>query len=173
MHASEERYRSLVQSSPDLIFEMDGRGVYTFYSDRTEDVIGWLPGELIGHPFTEFIDLSAFPDAAVRLRQIAANPGKPFTDRLILRHRDGRRIPFEVSVVGQVGDDGELVAIRGVARDISERERLELELRASEERYRFLVENAPDIVFATDAADAIPVHLGHDRAGDGLATPTS
>jgi PAS domain S-box-containing protein len=150
VRSSEERYRSLVQSSPDLIFEMDGRGVYTFYSDRTEDVIGWLPGELIGHSFTEFIDLEAFPQARERLAEIAANPGRPSTDRLLIRHKDGHRIPFEVSVVGQVDDGGRLVAIRGVARDIGERERLELELRASEERYRFLVENAPDIVFSAD-----------------------
>ena len=150
VHESEERYRSLVQSSPDLIFEMDGHGIYTFYSDRTEDVIGWLPGELIGHPFTEFIDLEAFPQAPQRLAEIAANPGRPSTDRLLLRHKDGHKIPFEVSVVGQVDDKGELTAIRGVARDISERERLELELRSSEERYRFLVDNAPDIVFSAD-----------------------
>ncbi len=148
---SEVRYRSLVQSSPDLIFEMDGRGVYTFYSDRTEDVIGWLPDELIGHSFTEFIDIAAFPQARERLAEIAANPGRPSTDRLLIRHKDGHKIPFEVSVVGQVDDAGQLVAIRGVARDISERERLELELRSSEERYRFLVENAPDIVFSADA----------------------
>ncbi len=151
VHESEERYRSLVQSSPDLIFEMDGRGIYTFYSDRTKEVIGWLPNELIGHSFTEFIDLEAFPQARERLAEIAANPGHPSTDRLLIRHKDGHRIPFEVSVVGQVDDGGQLVAIRGVARDISERERLELELRSSEERYRFLVENAPDIVFSADA----------------------
>ena len=106
VHESEERYRSLVQSSPDLIFEMDGRGVYTFYSDRTEDVIGWLPGELIGHSFTEFIDIEAFPQARERLAEIAANPGRPSTDRLLIRHKDGRKIPFEVSVVGQVDDAG-------------------------------------------------------------------
>src|SRR5262249_41971705 len=116
LSSSEARYRSLVQSSPDLIFEMDGGGGYTFYSGRTEEVMGWRPEELIGHPFTEFVALAEFPDAAGRLLQIAENPGKPFTDRLILRHRDGRRIPFEVSVVGQV-EGGSLVAIRGVARD--------------------------------------------------------
>ena len=48
-------------------------------------------------------------------------------------------------------DDGRLSAIHGVARDISERERLERELRESQERYRFLVENSPDVVFSTDA----------------------
>ncbi len=149
LEASEERYRGLVQSSPDLIFEMDGRGIYRFYSDRAEEVIGWRPEDLIGHQFTEFVDMASFPQAAQRLEEIAANPGRPSTDRLTIRHRDGHLVPFEVSVVGQV-DDGKLVAIRGVARDISERERLERELRSSEARYRFLVENAPDVVFSTD-----------------------
>ncbi|HEU0242548.1 MAG TPA: PAS domain S-box protein [Candidatus Limnocylindrales bacterium] len=152
LRASEERYRGLVQSSPDLIFEMDGDGVYTFYSDRTEEVIGWSPEEMIGRPFTDFIDMEAFPQAAQRLAEISANPGKPSTDRLLIRHKsNGRKIPFEVSVVGQVDETGRLQAIRGVARDISERERLENQLRASEERYRFLLENAPDIVFSMDA----------------------
>ena len=152
LSSSEERYRGLVQSSPDLIFEMDGNGIYTFYSDRTEEVIGWSPGEMIGRPFTDFIDMEAFPHAAQRIAEIAANPGKPSTDRLLIRHKHGgRKIPFEVSVVGQVDELGELAAIRGVARDISERERLENQLRASEERYRFLVENAPDVVFSADA----------------------
>jgi PAS domain S-box-containing protein len=151
LESSEERYRGLVQSSPDLIFEMNPDGVYTFYSDRTEDVIGWRPEELVGHNFTEFVDMSAFPQARDRLGEIAATPGTPSTDRLLIRHKNGRLMPFEVSVVGQVDDDGRLEAIRGVARDIGERERLELELRASEARYRFLVENAPDVVFSIDA----------------------
>ncbi len=158
MEASEERYRGLVQSSPDLIFEMDGNGVYTFYSDRTVEVIGWRPDELIGHPFVEFVDMAAFPQAAERLAEIAANPGRPSTDRLLIRHKDGPYMPFEVSVVGQVDEDGRLEAIRGVARDIGERERLERELRASEARYRFLVENAPDVVFSV-AADTRFVYL--------------
>jgi PAS domain S-box-containing protein len=151
LESSEERYRGLVQSSPDLIFEMNAEGVYTFYSDRTEEVIGWRPEELVGHQFAEFVDMSAFPHAAERLAEIAANPGRPSTDRLLIRHKAGNLMPFEVSVVGQVDDEGRLEAIRGVARDIGERERLELELRASEARYRFLVENAPDVVFSIDA----------------------
>ena len=152
VEASEARYRGLVQSSPDLIFEMDGNGVYTFYSDRTEEVIGWSPGELIGRPFSDFVVMASFPRAAERLAEIAASPGTPSTDRILIRHKaDGRSIPFEVSVVGEVDEAGRLQAIRGVARNIGERERLERQLRASEERYRFLVENAPDVVFSADA----------------------
>src|SRR4029079_42980 len=52
-------------------------------------------------------------------------------------------------VVGVLAEDG-LAAIHGVGRDISERERLQTALRRSEGRYRFLIENSPDVVFATD-----------------------
>ena len=168
VHESEERYRSLVQSSPDLIFEMDGRGVYTFYSDRTEDVIGWLPDELIGHSFTEFIDIEAFPQARERLAEIAANPGRPSTDRLLIRHKDGRKIPFEVSVVGQVDDAGSSSPIRGVARDISERERLELELRVVRGALPVPRRERAGHRVQRRRRDPLPVHLGHDRAAHGL-----
>src|SRR5438876_471472 len=79
------------------------------------------------------------------------------TARYLLKHRDGRRIPFEVSTRGVVVD-GTFDGIHGSARDMSERDRLERELRESEERYRFLVENSPDIIFSTDA-DGIFTYL--------------
>ena len=47
---------------------------------------------------------------------------------------------------------GRFAGIHGSTRDISERERLERELRESEERYRYLVASSPDLVLLTDAA---------------------
>ena len=73
---------------------------------------------------------------------LAADPDSELTNRIMLRAADGRVLPFEVSSVG-VRRDGVFTGIQGAARDITERERLERELRDSEERYRFLVENAP------------------------------
>ena len=72
-----------------------------------------------------------------------------------------------------------MVGINGVARDISERLRLERELSQSEERYRFLVQNSPDIVFSTDAegrftflSDAIERVTGY-RVGGRRSASTS
>ena len=96
----------------------------------------------------------------------AASPAGPQTYTVGLRTADGHHKPFEVSTVALV-EDGEIAALYGVARDISERQRLERELRESEERYRFLVQSSPDLIWTTDAngfvtfvSDAIRSILG-------------
>ncbi len=149
LRESEARYRSLVQSSPDVIFAMDGEGRYTFFSDRATELTGWTPDELIGRHFGEVVDLATFPEAPDEFERFTREPGKPSTSRISLRHKDGHLTPFEVSALGQV-EDGKLVAVRGVARDISERVRLERELQGSEQRYRYLVQSSPDLVWVTD-----------------------
>ncbi len=150
LRESEERYRSVIQSSPDLIWATNRSGRYVFVSDRVRDLLGWEPEEVLGRPFREFIDAASVEDANEEWARLAGEPGRTKTQRLDLRHRDGSTRPFEVSSVAVVRD-GQVENVYGVARDIAERERLEAELRESEERYRFLVENSPDVIYATDA----------------------
>src|SRR6185312_14048470 len=72
------------------------------------------------------------------------------TSRIDFLHGDGRPIPLEINVVGSMRD-GALSAIHGVARDVSERERLERELHESEARFRQLVQTSPDVIYRCDA----------------------
>src|SRR4029078_1307188 len=78
------------------------------------------------------------------------NPGSVYTARLDFRGGDGRAVPVEINVIGHL-EDGQLSAIHGVARDISERERLEHDLQASEARFRNLVQTTPDVIYRCDA----------------------
>ena len=73
--------------------------------------------------------------------------------------------PFEVTA-SAMRIDGEFSGVHGSARDIRERERLERELRESEERYRYLVQSSPDLVWMTDEAGAV-----HVRVRPGPADP--
>ena len=154
LRESEERYRSVIQSSPDLIWATNRSGRYVFVSDRVRDLLGWEPEEVLGRPFRDFIDQASVDSANDDWTRLAGEPGRTRTQRLDLRHRDGSIRPFEVSSVAVVRD-GQVENVYGIARDIAERERLEGELRESEERYRFLVENSPDVIYATDAAGQI------------------
>ncbi len=149
LRASEERYRTLASSSPDLVFATDAAGHYTFLSDRAATTLGWDIEESIGKHFMSFIAPGWEATAMESYETIVADPGRVHSTRVDFIDGAGRPVPLEINVVGVTGDDG-LLAIHGVARDISERERLQLELQRSEERYRFLVENSPDIIFAAD-----------------------
>ncbi len=146
---SEERYRTLASSSPDIVFATDAAGYWTFLSDRADTMLGWDIPTKIGQHFSEAIAPPSLDATVATYQAIVADPTVVRQLRVEFIHADGHPFPLEVSVVGVLGEDG-LAAIHGVGRDVSERERLQGQLRRSEERYRFLVENSPDVVFATD-----------------------
>lgn len=149
LRESEERYRFLVENAPDIIFSIDTAGNLIYVSESVHRALGYPPEELVGRPFRDIIHYADPSQAGLRWSEMEADPSLEITSRLMLIHRDGRRLPFEASSRGVVVD-GVFAGIHGSARDVSERERLERELRESEERYRFLTENSPDVVFATD-----------------------
>jgi PAS domain S-box-containing protein len=150
LRASEDRYRNLASSSPDLVFATDAEGRYTFLSDRSATMLGWDRETALGRSFVEYVAPGWEPVAAESYQTVVADPTTVHSARIDFLKGDGSPVALEINVLGKV-EDGVLVGINGVARDISERLRLERELSQSEERYRFLIQNSPDIVFSTDA----------------------
>ena len=118
---SEERFRSLVETTSDWIWEVDAHGVYTYASPRVKDLLGYAPEEIIGKTPFDFMP----PDEAARVGQqfaeiVAAQ--RPF-ERLenINLHKDGRRVVIETSGVPIFDRDGRLAGYRGMDRDVTER----------------------------------------------------
>ena len=137
---SEEKFRSLTEATSDWVWEVDQHGVYTYASPKVLDLLGYEPEEIIGKtPF----DLMP-PDEAKR---IAAEFGaivetkKPF-DRLenVNLHKDGHQVVLETSGVPILDASGNLKGYRGIDRDITERKRMEDELRRYSEHLGELVE---------------------------------
>ncbi|MGZ9277196.1 MAG: GAF domain-containing protein [Candidatus Limnocylindrales bacterium] len=150
LRVSEDRYRNLASSSPDLVFATDAAGHYTFLSDRAATMLGWDTDDAIGRSFMEYVAPGWEDAAGSSYEAVLADPGRVHSARIDFVDGAGNPIQLEINIIGKV-EDGQLTGMYGVARDVSERERLERELSRSEERYRFLVQNSPDIVFATDA----------------------
>ncbi|MFL5775116.1 MAG: GAF domain-containing protein [Chloroflexota bacterium] len=150
LRESEERYRFLIENAPDIIFSIDAEGNFIYVSESVHRALGYRPEEVIGRPFRDIIHYDDPSRVGLGWANMQTEPTSELTTKQTLIHRDGRLVPFETSSRGVVVD-GVFAGIHGSTRDISERERLERELRTSEERYRFLVENSPDVVFATDA----------------------
>jgi PAS domain S-box-containing protein len=171
LRASEDRYRNLASSSPDLVFATDAEGRYTFLSDRAATMLGWDREVALGRMFMEYVAPGWEAEAATSYATVIGDPTTVHSARIDFLKGDGSPVELEINVLGKV-EDGVLVGINGVARDVSERLRLERELTQSEQRFRFLVQNSPDIVFSTDAegrftflSDAIERVTGH-KASD-------
>jgi len=151
LEESEERYRSLVESLPDLVFTCSADGTFTFMSESVEDVLGWTPAEIVGRHFRDIVvTANGEPPTGARFQTMAENPGRTLVTRFELRTKAGGTKPVEVAAAAVIRE-GAFAGVHGSARDVSDQERLERELRESETRYRYLVESSPDLVWMTDA----------------------
>ena len=150
LRESETRFRQLVQTTPDVIYRCDAEGRFLFMAEGSEALFGWKPSEVAGMTFADLTAEESLPLAIMNFESQREERDVVRRYRYMLKHHDGTVFPAAISSVS-VWEDDKFAGVQGTVRGQSEQERLERELRESEERYRFLVENSPDVVFATDA----------------------
>ncbi|WP_372795037.1 PAS domain S-box protein [Pontiella sp.] len=146
---SEERFRMLVESSNDMIWEMDMYGSYMYVSPRVKDILGYSAEELQGK---NSFSLMIPQDSARNMESLRARTPESTIDCEIntFIHKDGHRVMLESSGKAFANNVGELAGFRGVSRDITERIENESALRHSEERFRNLVETTTDWIWEVD-----------------------
>jgi len=144
---SEERFRLLAENAKDIIYRYRLKPTpgFEYVSPSTTDITGYTPEEHYADP--ELGLKLVHPDDRHILEAFLRSP-ESANKALALRwiSRDGREIWTEQQISPFYDDQGELVAIEGIGRNITERKELEDALRQSEERFRSLVQNASDII---------------------------
>ena len=132
LRRSEERFRQLVETTSDSIWEADATGRYTYVSPKIKDLIGYEPEELVGRAPFEFMSAAEAQRRSAVFGKFVAQRS-PFSNlESVVLHRDGHEIHLETSGAPVIGDQGELVGYRGISRDVSERRRLEAQLRQAQ-----------------------------------------
>ena len=143
---SENRYRSLVETSSDWLWEVNADGRYTYVSSRAWEIFGYAPEEVVGRtPFDLMPEEEAQRVGAI-FAEIAAERRSFALLENVNLHRDGRRVVLETSGVPVFGPDGEFMGYRGVDRDITERKRFEEALRHSEEEKSAILNSLKSIM---------------------------
>jgi two-component system sensor histidine kinase/response regulator len=128
LQENEARFRNLVETTSDWIWEVDENGVYTYASPKICDILGYLPEDVIGK--TPFDLMPA--DEAQRVADLFAASVSARKTLVNLEnvniHKDGRRVVLETSAVPIVDRDGKLRGYRGIDRDITGRKQADAAL---------------------------------------------
>lgn len=153
--ASEERFRNLVETTGDWVWEVNENAEYTYASPQVREILGYEVEEVLGKtPFNLMP-----PEEAKRVAEIfgpiisAQKPFKSLGNSNL--HKNGHLIVLDTSGVPFFDSDGRFRGYRGIDRDVTEHRKMEEELMESEERYRAVVESAADAIVCLKEPDTL------------------
>ncbi|MBK5964476.1 histidine kinase [Thiocystis minor] len=123
LRESEERFRAIVETTLDWIWEVDAEGRYTYVSPASTRLLGYAPEEMLGRRPIDFMPPSEATRIGASLAEIVAAQ-QPFSllENTCLR-KDGAPVEMETSGIPIVGADGRFLGYRGIDRDITQRKR--------------------------------------------------
>jgi PAS domain S-box-containing protein len=146
---SEEKFRTLAEKSPNMIF-INKMGQVVYANQKCEEVMGYRREEFYSADF-DFFSMIA-PESIGIIKSS------------FQRHMKGEDMsPYEYSLITKTGKNIDAIvttklinyggesAILGIITDITDRKQAEEALRRSEEKYRHLVENTNEVMYAADA----------------------
>jgi len=143
LQQSEEKYRTLIENIQDGVFIMQDAKVQ-FANEAFARIGGYKVEEVIGMDLRELAapeDLEMVANYYHR-RQAGENVPEEYEFRLLRKDKSRAIANLNVGLITYQGR----VASMGTVKDITERKRIEEELKDSEERYRMLVEHTPDAI---------------------------
>ena len=126
----QEQYRVVTEALNDAVFTLDVEGRFAFGNAAGERLTGYPLDELLGRPFMDLVAPENLPELTDRFRRaIVGEEISPHVWAEMIR-KDGSRVPIELSMANLVVDGG-IIGRVGVARDITNRQHAEEQIRAS------------------------------------------
>jgi PAS domain S-box-containing protein len=153
VRVSEVRYRRLFESAKDGILILDAESAkITDANPFIGELLGYSPADLIGKELWEIGLFAQIAESKAVARELQASEYMRY-DNLPLETKTGHR--SEVEIVSNVYREDHQPVIQCNIRDITERRRVEGELRESELRFRTLFELGPVAVYSCDDSGVI------------------
>ncbi len=148
---SEEKFRSIVENSNDVIFLTHADGSFSYVSPSVTKLLGYTPEEVKAGIHVVHSDDKAKAQT-VKAQGIMGKSGFDAEFRLLTKQGEIKWISTSWT---PIFEDGRVRLVSSVIRDITERKRLEDDLRASEERFRAISTSARDAILLVDETGTV------------------
>ena len=126
---SEERFRSLSENTPDIVYALNNEGVFSYVNPAWERILGHSLSEVVGKKFVDFLK----EEDSKKFQQLF---DQVWSEKKIIRdilgtflHKDGEERIFSASGAPNFDPDGNVNSLIGILRDITEQVLLENQLR--------------------------------------------
>ena len=168
LRESERYFRTLIESSSDMICLLGADGAILYHSPSVTRLLGYGEAELRGKKILDFIHPDERAGAGAAVSSLRGAVRGVLVESHRFRHRDGSWRHFECTYKN-LSDNPAVGGILLNARDTTERTIAEQSLRRSEAKYRMLMEQASDGICITDGRTVLDVNtrgcemLGYER----------
>ncbi len=176
---NEEKYRFITDTMSDIVWMMNMELHTIYVSPSVESILGFTPAERCAQKVEEQLTPESLATVSQRFIEElklesmpGTDPGRTITMEVEYCHKNGSTVWAENKMRPIRDNDGRMIGIHGVSRDISERKLAEKALRESEGRFRALVDNLEDIIIIMDPKGVIlyenpitSVSLGYSALG--------
>ncbi|PKN04622.1 MAG: hypothetical protein CVU74_05955, partial [Deltaproteobacteria bacterium HGW-Deltaproteobacteria-9] len=168
---AEEKYRSIFDNATEGIYQSTPDGRIISANPALAKMFGYdSPESMMSEVASVGRSLYAYPDKRQEFLRMVEEQGIAKNFEFEGSKKDGERIYVSDNARAVKDSQGNTLYYEGIIQDITERKRVEDALRESEERFRALSENAPDIIYTMNLEGAITYAnpswkriLGHDK----------
>ncbi len=146
LRQAKQKLEAVIQAAPAGIIVLDRKGCVQLCNKAAEGIYGWTAQEVLGCPVPDAI----YPEEErARTRELwKIMPGRALSGLEVKRLRkDGSPIEVSISSAPLFDSSGSAVGVLVVIVDITDRKRTQRSLMESEERFRLVVETAPEAIF--------------------------
>jgi PAS domain S-box-containing protein len=160
LRKSEKRFRSIIESVNDVIFQLSPLGFINYVTPNVEELYGYKPEDLIGKHFETTTPANEMPKALEAIKSVLS---EKIVKNFEINQVDGRGniVPMEINIT-PLKKDGKIISLQGVIRDITKRRRAEEGLNKSIEKLRKALDGTIQAMSLTvEIRD--PYTAGHQR----------
>ncbi|KGQ20276.1 Diguanylate cyclase [Lysobacter dokdonensis DS-58] len=167
LRESEERFRSIVESSLDWIWEIDRTGLIVYSNEAVRDILGYTAREVIGRNMLDLMSPISRAAAEALIPQYLVGSGRWRRRSMAFVHRDGSERML-LSNARSMHDDGQTVlGFRGTHHDDTERIKQDRKIRTLVRIHSVLSAFGTEVLRATDRKQVLDraCHVAVEQGG--------